>query len=116
MHKYYCSQSNFIMSDLLYPIHTDITSDFSYISVTCCAKISTTLNEKGKAEHTQNTRRYLHSEMRMMIGTIYHNYHRPALISIIIFPGLLPKILHPSSQERACPTRTYACLAKHNSK
>ena len=39
-----------------------------------------------------------------MIGTMYHNYHRPALISIIIFPGLLPKILRLSSQERACPT------------
>ena len=53
------------MSDLLYPIHTDITSDFSLISVTCCAKIPTTLNEKGKAEHTQNTKLHLHSEMRM---------------------------------------------------
>ena len=51
-----------------------------------------------------------------MIGTVYHNYHRSALIVIFIFPGLLPKILQPSSQERTCPTWTYACLAKHNSK
>ena len=28
-----------------------------------------------------------------MIGTVYHNYHRSALIVIFIFPGLLPKIL-----------------------
>ena len=52
----------------------------------------------------------------ILIGTVYCNYHRPALIVIFIFPGLLPKILRPSSQERACPTRTYVCLAKHNSK
>ena len=26
-----------------------------------------------------------------MIGTVYHNYHRSALIVIFIFPGLLPK-------------------------
>ena len=51
-----------------------------------------------------------------MIGTVYHNYHHSALIVIFVFPGLLPKILRPSSQERACPTQTYACLAKHNSK
>ena len=51
-----------------------------------------------------------------MIGTLNRNYHCPALIVIFIFPDLLPKILRPSSQERACPTRTYACLVKHNSK
>ena len=51
-----------------------------------------------------------------MIGTVYRNYHRPALIIIFIFPDLLLKILWTSSQERACPTRTYACLAKHYSK
>ena len=42
-----------------------------------------------------------------MIGTVYRNYHRPALIIIFAFPDLLPKILRTSSQERACPTRTY---------
>ena len=52
----------------------------------------------------------------LLIGTVYHNYHHSALIVIFIFPGLLPKILRPSSQEHTCPTRTYACLAKHNSK
>ena len=51
-----------------------------------------------------------------MIGTVYRNYHRPALTIIFIFPDLLPKILRASSQERTCPTRTYACLAKHYSK
>ena len=51
-----------------------------------------------------------------MIGTVYRNYHHPGLIIIFIFPDLLPKILRPSSQERACPTQTYACLAKHYSK
>ena len=51
-----------------------------------------------------------------VIGTVYRNYHHSALIVIFIFPGLLPKILQPSSQEHACPTWTYACLAKHNSK
>ena len=51
-----------------------------------------------------------------MIGTVYHNYHRPALIITFIFPDLLPKILRTSSQGRACPTRTYACLIKHYSK
>ena len=48
-----------------------------------------------------------------MIGTVYHNYHCPTLIIIFIFPDLLPKILRTSSQERACPTWTYACLTKH---
>ena len=47
---------------------------------------------------------------------MYHNYHRPALIITFIFPDLLPKILRTSSQERACPTQTYACLIKHYSK
>ena len=28
-----------------------------------------------------------------MIGTVYRNYHRPALIIVIVFPDLLPKIL-----------------------
>ena len=51
-----------------------------------------------------------------MIGTVYHNYHRPALIITFIFPDLLLKILRTSSQGRACPTRTYACLIKHYSK
>ena len=51
-----------------------------------------------------------------MIGTMYHNYHRPALIIIFIFPDLPPKILQTSSQERACSTRTYVCLVKHYSK
>ena len=51
-----------------------------------------------------------------MIGTVYCNYHRPALIIIFVFPDLPPKILQTSSQGRACPTRTYACLAKHYSK
>ena len=51
-----------------------------------------------------------------LIGTVYRNYHRPALIITFIFPDLLPKILRTSSQERACPTRTYACLIKHYSK
>ena len=50
-----------------------------------------------------------------MIGTVYRNYHRPALIITFIFPDLLPKILRTSSQGRACPTRTYACLIKHYS-
>ena len=51
-----------------------------------------------------------------VIGTMYRNYHRPALIITFIFPDLLPKILRTSSQGRACPTRTYACLIKHYSK
>ena len=50
-----------------------------------------------------------------MIGTMYHNYHRPALIITFIFPDLLPKILQTPSQGRACPTQTYACLIKHYS-
>ena len=28
-----------------------------------------------------------------MIGTMYHNYHHPALIVIFIIPGLFPNIL-----------------------
>ena len=51
-----------------------------------------------------------------MIGTVHHNYHHPALIITFIFPDLLLKILRTSSQECACPTRTYACLIKHHSK
>ena len=51
-----------------------------------------------------------------MIGTLYHNYHCPALIITFIFPDLLPKSLQTSSQEHACPTWTYACLIKHYSK
>ena len=51
-----------------------------------------------------------------VIGTVYRNYHHPALIIIFVFPDLRPKILRTSSQGRACPTRTYACLIKHYSK
>ena len=51
-----------------------------------------------------------------MIGTVYRNYHRPALIITFIFPDLLPKILQTSSQGCACPSLTYACLIKHYSK
>ena len=51
-----------------------------------------------------------------MIGTVYRNYHCPALIITFIFPDLPSKILQTSSQECACPTRTYACLIKHYSK
>ena len=51
-----------------------------------------------------------------MIGTVYRNYHRTALIIIFIFPDLPLKILRTSSQERACPTWTYVCLVKHYSK
>ena len=51
-----------------------------------------------------------------MIGTVYHNYHCPALIITFIFPDLLPKILRTSIQGRAYPTQTYACLIKHYSK
>ena len=47
---------------------------------------------------------------------MYHNYHHTALIIIFVFPGLLPKILQPSSEEHAYPTQIYACLTKHNSK
>ena len=47
---------------------------------------------------------------------MYHNYHRPALIIIFVFPVLLPKILQTSSQGHTCPSRTYACLIKHYSK
>ena len=32
-----------------------------------------------------------------MIGTMYRNYHHPALIITFIFPDLLPKILRTSS-------------------
>ena len=38
------------------------------------------------------------SSISSMIGTVYHNYHRPALILIFLFPDLLPKILRTSSQ------------------
>ena len=51
-----------------------------------------------------------------MIGTVYRNYHRPALIITFIFPDLLPKILRTSSQGYACTTWTYAYLIKHYSK
>ena len=54
--------------------------------------------------------------VRRVIGTVYRNYHHPALIIIIVFPDLPPKILRTSSQEHACPARTYGCLAKHYSK
>ena len=47
----------------------------------------------------------LPQEQSEMIGTVYHNYHRPALMVIFIFPDLLPKILRPSSQERARPSQ-----------
>ena len=50
------------------------------------------------------------------IGTVYRNYHHPTLIITFIFPDLLLKILRTSSQERTCPTWTYACLVKHYSK
>ena len=53
---------------------------------------------------------------KMVIGTVYHNYHRPALIITFIFPDLLPKILRTPSQGRACPAWTYACLIKQYSK
>ena len=61
-------------------------------------------------------RRVILEVLPLMIGTMYRNYHRPALIITFIFPDLLPKILQTSSQGHACPTRTYACLIKHYSK
>ena len=51
-----------------------------------------------------------------MIGTVYRNYHRPALTIIFIFPDLLPKILQTSKSGMQCPTWTYACLVKHYGK
>ena len=51
-----------------------------------------------------------------VIGTVYRNYHRPALIITFIFPDILLKILRTSSQGRTCPSRTHACLIKHYSK
>ena len=51
----------------------------------------------------------------LVIGTMYRNYHRPALIITFIFPDFLPKILRTTSQERACLRRTYACLTKRYS-
>ena len=41
-----------------------------------------------------------------MIGTVYCNYHHPALTIIFIFPDLLPKILWTSSPE----ARIYICV------
>ena len=41
-----------------------------------------------------------------MIGTVYRNYHHPALI--ITFPDLPPKILQTSSQGRACLIKHYS--------
>ena len=46
-------------------------------------------DEVRKVEELQN--------VNLMIGTMYRNYHRSALIVIFIFPGLLLKILRPSS-------------------
>ena len=34
-----------------------------------------------------------HHKLNPVIGTLYCNYHRPALILIFIFPDLLPKDL-----------------------
>ena len=73
------------------------------------------LNKWKKETMMQAVQEYRSSRMPV-IGTVYHNYHRPALIILFIFPDLLPKILRTSSQERACPTWTYACLVKHYSK
>ena len=73
--------------------------------------------KKNRKYYQEVSKTYLAlKKIDLVIGTMYRNYHRPALIIIFIFPDLLPKILGTSSQEHACPTRTYACLAKHYSK
>ena len=71
---------------------------------------------KYKYLHRRRTRHKATSTTWELIGTMYRNYHCPALIITFIFPDLLPKILRTSSQGRTCPTQTDTCLIKHHSK
>ena len=50
-------------------------------------------------EHVNLPVDHVDSIDRQLIGTVYHNYHRPALVIIFIFPDLLLKILQTSSGE-----------------
>ena len=51
-----------------------------------------------------------------MIGTVYHNSSSSTNNNYLSFQIFTRRSCEPQVQERACPTRTYACLAKHYSK
>ena len=56
------------------------------------------------------------SSRKILIGTVYRNSSSSTNNNYLSFQIFPPKILRTSSQEHACPTQTYACLAKHYSK
>ena len=51
-----------------------------------------------------------------MIGTVYRNSSSSTNNNYLPFQIFTRRSCEPQVQERACPTRTYACLAKHYSK
>ena len=51
-----------------------------------------------------------------MIGTVYRNSSSSTNNNYLSFQIFTRRSCEPQVQERTCPTRTYACLAKHYSK
>ena len=51
-----------------------------------------------------------------MIGTMYRNSSSSTNNNYLSFQIFTRRSCEPQVQERACPTRTYVCLAKHYSK
>ena len=51
-----------------------------------------------------------------LIGTVYRNSSSSTNNNYLSFQIFPRRSCEPQVQERACPTRTYACLAKHHSK
>ena len=51
-----------------------------------------------------------------LIGTVYRNSSSSTNNNYLPFQIFTRRSCEPQVQERACPTRTYACLAKHYSK
>ena len=52
-----------------------------------------------------------------VIGTVYRNYHCSVLtLFYYIFSDLPRRSCGTQAQEHTCPTQTYACLVKYNSK
>ena len=52
----------------------------------------------------------------LMIGTVYRNSLSSTNNNYLSFQIFPRRSCEPQAQERACPTRTYACLAKHYNK
>ena len=57
-----------------------------------------------------------HIILLILIGTVYRNSSSSTNNNYLSFQIFTRRSCEPQVQERACPTRTYVCLAKHYSK